>query len=262
MPEEHVAFGGSVADKHFARYVGESAEELSRRGVIGLLPPDVEDERARRVGGQDALRVAFWGAHRGQHWRDVELDAGLRVETGSGVAGSRVRLAPRVLLRHRRAGRPLSIFAGWGRAYQYTQSVARTDVLRSGLRVSEVMMQADSVTPALRSDVASIGAELWHGSAWLAGVTGWWRESDGLLLQVDAPGPLNRHGITADGQASAYGVELSLRRVEGSVRGFANYSLSRALQHTGRLTFAAPQDRRHVANLGVTAALTTAWRSA
>jgi hypothetical protein len=227
-------------------------ESLQQRGITDLLSLVLAIERARLVRVDEATRVTAWGEHRRRLSALLEVEAGVRVETGDAVAGDGVRLAPRVVLRRSRDGAPLSLSAGYARTYQYTQSIARTDVLRSGLRVSELLVLADADMPALRSDLLTVGAELWRGGAWLLGAAGWWRGSHGVLLPRPAAGPLDRPRETVRASGSAGGAELSARRIEGRVRGFANYSLSRSRLRVGNLTYDAAHDRRHVGNMGVT----------
>lgn len=235
-------------------------DALARRGVVEFGPIVLDIDRARLVKEADATRVAVWAERRGHVTPDIEYTGGLRIETGDRVQGDDMRLAPRLLVRYRPDPATFAISAGYGRAYQYTQSIARTDVLRSGLRASEVLVQAGRDAPALRSDVVTLGFERWIDVGLLLGATGWWRASAGVLVPTPVAGPLDepRSAVTARG--SARGVELSLRKLTGRVRGFANYGLSRSQQHIGTHTFDASEDRRHVTNLSVVTDVRPSWQ--
>lgn len=228
-----------------------SAEEFARRGITELTPVILDIERARLLTQDRTTRIALWGEQRRPLSDALDIAYGLRVETGDRVRSSSARLAPRLQLRYRAPLSPLSLSAAIGRSWQYTQSIARTDVLRTGLRASEVIVQADEDSPALRSDIATLGAELWQGSSWLFGANAWVRASDGILIPLPAPGAIDGPRAPVSAHGNAHGVELSARRLEGRVRGFANYSLSWSRHRVGTRSFAASEDRRHVANLGV-----------
>jgi hypothetical protein len=230
-----------------------SPEELSRRGIAELAPIIVDIERSRLLATNEMTRLAAWGERRMRLTDGIELDGGLRVEAGDRVAGSRVRFAPRLRARYRAPGSPIAVSAAYGRAWQYSQSVARTDVLRPGLRASEVLVQADAETPALRADLVTVGAEAWAGSTWLVGATGWLRESAGVLLPEPTPGVIDAPRLPVAATGHARGVELSVRRLEGRIRGFANYTRSWSRHRVGAREFDASEDRRHMANIGVVA---------
>lgn len=235
-------------------------EELARRGRVDLTPllGGLGQDRLRLSG--DATRIALWGERRVQLANRLEMQAGLRVETGHAVQGDRARFAPRLLVRYRHHGAPVALSAGYGRSYQYTQSIGRTDVLRSGLRVSEVLAHAGDDTPALRSDLATMGIEAWGGEAWLFGVTGWLRETAGILTRQPTSGPLDQPRPQVGSVGTARGLDLSVRKLTGRVRGYANYGLSWAWLRTGDRTFEASENRRHVANLSVMTDARPTWQ--
>lgn len=237
-----------------------SPQELERRGIGDLSPVIAGLQHAQLLETEAMTRVAVWGERRQRLTERLEIEGGLRVETGDRVRGSRMRLAPRLRVRWGSPDAPLSLSAGYGRSYQYLQSIARTDVLRSGLRASEVLEQAGADAPALRSDVMTLGGEAWRGRAWLFGATLWLRRSSGILVPEPTPGVIDgaRPAVPAEGRAS--GLELSARKLEGPVRGFANYTLSRSRHRVGSREFDASEDRRHVANIGVTADAGPSWR--
>jgi hypothetical protein len=237
-----------------------STDELTRRGMGELTPIIVGIQRAHLLTSETTTRVGLWGERRQPIGEQVDVMAGLRVESGDRVLNSDIRLAPRLQVRYQPPGSPLSVSAAYGRAYQYLQSTARTDVLRSGLRASEVLVQADRDSPALRSDVFSLGTEWWAATDVLFGATAWLRTADGILLPEPTPGVIDRPRPSLPATGRASGVEVSARKLEGRLRGFANYTLSRSQHGMGARQFDASEDRRHVANLGVVTDLLPAWR--
>ncbi len=252
--ERHVYNGPGV---DLARLL--SPEELSRRGISDLSQIIREIERAHLLDSERAARIALWGERRVALSDRFTVDAGLRLESGDAIRGADLRLAPRLRLRYRAVGSPLSLSAAYGRAYQYLQSVATTDVLRAGLRASEILVQADTATAPLRSDLVSVGAELWGGADWLLGATAWSRVSAGILLPDPSPGTIDGPRPLVAARGGARGVEISVRKLEGRTRAFANYTLSVSRESTGRRAFYASEDRRHVANIGIVTRVHPEW---
>lgn len=238
-----------------------SPEELSRRGVPQLTPLIADLARARLREVDAMTRVALWAERRLDLTDAIAVQAGLRAETGDRVLSSSVRLAPRIQVRHAPPGSPLSLSAAWGRTWQYSQSIARTDVLRPGLRATEVWRQADDDTPALRTDLLTLGAELWGGTAWLFGATAWLRGSEGILMPLPMPGAIDGERPVVPASGRARGAELSARKLSGRVRGFANYSFAVATRSVGTRTFDVSENRRHVANIGVQTDVSPTWQA-
>lgn len=236
-----------------------SREELARRGIGDLTPVLVGLQNAGTLSSDAMSRVALWVERRARILDRLEVEGGLRVESGDPAARSAARLAPRLMVRWGEPAGRVAATLAYGRAYQYVQSIASTDVLRSGLRASEIFAQAGDETPALRSDVVTLGSEAWVGSSWLLGATLWARASAGILLPEPTPGVIDGSRPAVPGTERAHGLELSARKLEGRVRGFANYSLSRSRHRVGPRVFDASEDRRHVTNIGVMADATAAW---
>lgn len=230
-----------------------SPDEFARRGIVELTSIILDIDRASVLQSEAMNRISFWGQHRSWIGEAIEVEGGLRLETGDLFAGSLVRLTPRVRVRYARPGSPLTLTAGWGRVHQYVQAVARTDVIRSGLHVNEVLVQAGEDTPALTTDILTAGAELWRGGDWLLGATGWLRASRDVLIPEATPGLIEGPRDAVPAAGTAYGVEISVRKPNGRVTGFGNYTLSRSGYRAGVRAFDASEDRRHTANIGVTA---------
>lgn len=199
------------------------------------------------------IHLATWYERR--WWAGpVELTAGLRVEAGPGMADSGpLRPAPRLQLRWE-ASQALVLGAGAGRSYQYAQSplavglplgVSRTPLFPAG---AFWMLAGDSV-PALRSDVVTVGGELWLGRQHLVSVTGYARSADGVLVPDPRPGLATDRPLYVVADERARGVEVSVRRLAGRLTGSASYALARATQHALGLDYASPSDRRHTVDL-------------
>jgi hypothetical protein len=234
-----------------------SPDELARRGIPDLTPIIMDLERARLLRTDGLSRVALWGEGRVPLLARTEVDGGLRLETGDRVAGSFVRFAPRLRVRYSDPWQRYHVVLGYGRSWQYVQTIARTEVVRPGLHASEVLALADHDTPALHSDIITAGAEVWSSERWLLGVSGWLRRTSDVLLPDPVPGVIDEPRGAVPARATARGIELSVRRVAGRIRGFANYTLSRSRYRTASRAFDASEDRRHMANIGVTTEL---WR--
>jgi hypothetical protein len=193
----------------------------------------------------------------------IDLLTGLRVEIGTGIADSGpVRLAPRAQLRWALSDR-LTLGVGVGRSYQYAQSpvpvglplgVSRSPIFPAG---AFWVLAGDSV-PALRSDVATVGGEVWLDARHLLSVTAYTRAADGVLV----PDP--RSGLSVDrplyvvAEERARGIEATVRRLEGRLTGSLSYALAGATQETLGLRYAPAADRRHSVDLTARFAVTPA----
>lgn len=199
---------------------------------------------------EDGLtRLSAWLERR---WRGgpVELDAGLRAETGSPVRDTGpVRLAPRLRLRWNVAD-GLTIGIAAGRSHQYAQSpvpiglplgVSDTPLFPAG---AFWMLAGDSV-PALQSDLATVGGELWLGRRTLLSVNGYVRRGAGLLVTDPRQGLAVDRPIYVTAEERARGVEAGVRRVAGRWTGSVGYSLAWADLEAEGLRYPSPQDRRH-----------------
>jgi len=226
-------------------------DQILAHGRLDLLPIIEDYERASMLSSASMTRVALWADRRKRITRALDIEGGLRIETGDRAGEHRTRFAPRVVARYSRPGSRLTMSAGYGRSYQYTQSTANTDVLRSGLRASELLAQASPDVPALRSDLFTVGGEIWADFNWLFGATAWMRASDGVMLPDPAPGRLDAPLPVVAANGMGGGIELSARRIEGRVRGFANLTLSRFRLRADSIEFNASEDRTLMTNIGV-----------
>jgi len=122
--------------------------------------------------------------------------------------------------------RSLSITGGWGRSFQYLQTLAPTGPrIGPDLHLSDVWLLAGDSVPAVRSDVVTAGAEYWIGRGWLGAITAYSRHSSGVTEPDPTPGSLmvpRPPFVPATQQAR--GVDLSLRRLAGSGTFALSYS--------------------------------------
>jgi hypothetical protein len=224
---------------------------LLAEGIPGL----VRDSLARvpfRLTGRRQYE-AGWGQFRVQLLEGLALETGLRVEEGDSVRNGGTRLvSPRVSARWT-APSGVALSAGWGRSYQYTQSIgAAAGPLGPQLHLSQLWVLAGRGYPALRADIATLGAEYWLDGGWLLSGTLYHRESSGVTETDPTPGEIrpDRSHVVADG--TARGLELSARRLAGRWTGSLGYALARADTRVDELTFPSAADVRH--SLDATAA--------
>ena len=116
--------------------------------------------------------------------------------------------------------------AAYSRTFQYTQALAPAGPgVGPDLHVSDVWLMAHDTVPALRSDLATVGAEVWWGAGWLGSATLYGRYTTGLTVPDPAPGVLSpTRPVFVAGQNQAGGLELSVRRLAGRVTGSLAYS--------------------------------------
>jgi hypothetical protein len=99
----------------------------------------------------------------------------------------------------------------------------------------------------LRTDLATLGVERWLGGGWLATANAYHRRAAGVLRDDPTPGPVPAGTpLFVVGAERASGVELGVRRLVGRVTVAGNYTLARAEARAAGLTYAPPQDQRHV----------------
>ena len=190
--------------------------------------------------------AALWGERRWRPFTGLSVEGGMRIEAGPSVKnGGAVRLAPRVAARYQ-VDPALSLSAGLGRSFQYLQAVAPAGIPAVREHPSEYAYAlAGSTVPAIRADIATLGAERWLGTDWLGSATAYLRLTRGMAVPDPTPGSLLDRPIYVDGEGRADGVELSVRRLAGRWTASAAYSLARSTVTASGLTFSAPEEQRH-----------------
>lgn len=226
--------GAGVA-RHRTEYDGPPAYPVDER-----LPPLT----VRRDGG---LSYAFlWGEGRWRPARRVSVEGGMRLEAGGTVpSGGSLRWAPRAAVRWQ-AGPMVSLSAAAGRTWQYVQAGPELD---EQAITQHLWLSAGGEVPALRSDVATVGAEGWLGGGWLGSLAAYERRSSGVAVLDPAPGPvIGREGMVV-GSMRAEGVELSLRKLTGRWTASAAYSWGVSTTRAGGYRYASAADQQHTLDL-------------
>src|SRR5258705_3642745 len=211
-------------------YAGGPPTPYARTAAIGSLfvgnDTVTMDPHAFRLAGS-LSELALWSEGRWTPAERIAVQLGLRAEFGRKLrnAGS-ARLAPRVMVRYQLVPRSLSITAGWGRSFQYLQTLAPTGPrIGPDLHLSDVWLLAGDSLPAVRSDVVTAGAGYWISRGWLGTITAYHRNASGVTEPDPTPGSLlvpRPPFVTAIQQAR--GVDLSLRRLVGNGTFALSYS--------------------------------------
>jgi hypothetical protein len=203
-------------------------------------------DRLHRVG--DLAVAAIWGEARVQAMPGLTINPGVRVEAGGGTlqnAGP-IRPAPRVAVRYNlSADHALSLAIG--RSWQYGQAIALAGPsIHPAFHATQFWVWADEQTPALRSDIASIGSELWLGDGWLGSLTGYVRRTSGMAVPDPTPGPIGDRPLFVTATNTARGAEASVRRIGNRWSTSVGYALGFSRVAALRHVFPAPAERRHM----------------
>lgn len=203
-----------------------------------------------------ALTVAsVWGQRRWGQGERFTVETGVRVEGSRPLKDSGpIRLAPRVSARYRLTER-WSATAAAGRHYQYLQAFAPAGLrVGPGLAVSHRWFLANDQTPALQTDLVTIGSEYWLDESWLVSANLYLRTIDGMVIPNPTPGPVDvrdesgqfqgrRHA--ALGQNDAHGIDFALRKLAGRITASAGYSYGSSTITSKGLRFPSSEDRSH-----------------
>jgi hypothetical protein len=204
----------------------------------------IESTSSRLV--QSRPTASLWGIWRWSPSARLRVEPGIRVDAGPAPANAgTLRAMPRAQARFALDSQT-ALSAGIGRSIQYTQSVGRLErSLQAITFPTPLWLAADDSTPALYSDIATIGIERWLGASWLAAANAYHRWSIGFLVRDPKPGRLLDRGLVVEGQERASGIELSARKLAGRVTGSAAYTYGDARTAAAGLHFPSNQDRRH-----------------
>ena len=170
----------------------------------------------------------------------------------SGIRTSLETSASRAMIEPRLAARlhlgPLAVSAGVDRAYQVL-SVLRDD--RYPMPGTPMWFLRGRDEPALEADGASLALEAWQGEGWTGSATGWARRFRGLASWQPQAERLVSEVAFHEGRG--WGLEATVQRHTGLVRGWASYQWSRVRLAEGEdAEYLAPWDRRHEAEAVVT----------
>jgi hypothetical protein len=231
---------------------------------VGLRPAlhyrlNAEKQLISREG--HLIHGALWGERRWMPLDALTIETGLRLEAGEAVRnGGALRWAPRVAARYELTP-GTSISAAAGRIYQYTQALAPAGIdAVEGFNPEYLWVLASDSTPAIRSDIVTLGAERWIGNRWLGAVTAYARRSTGVAVPDPAPGPALDRPLSTSGDNRAHGVELSARRLTGRWTASLAYSYGMSEMTAAGLRFPAPGDRRHALDATILVRLGWGWQ--
>lgn len=192
--------------------------------------------------------AAFWGQLRVRRG-PASVEGGLRLEAMRQRAGvpSGVAVGPRVEARVALSS-AIAVSAGYGRSFQYTQAIAPAGAgVGPDLHLTDVWLMADDTTPAIRSDVYTLGAEAWLAEGWLAAANLYARRATGVAVPDPFPGTLDRfRPISVSAVNHASGIELSLRRLIGRWTGSLGYTYGVSRLDALGWSYPSPNDRRHI----------------
>jgi hypothetical protein len=210
------------------------------------------------------LRGSLWAERRWQPAERLEVETGVRLDAGPTVRSAGVlRPAPRLAARWEVTPQ-VSLSAAAGRSYQYEQALASGGIRpHDGFQSDYLWALAGDTVPPIRSDVATLGAEGWLGSRWIASANLYARRSSDVLVPNPAPGTLftdEQRATFLTGSTVGHGLELAVRRLVGRWTAAASYTLAETRVRAGGLSFAAPGDRRHEMDANIMARLGGSWR--
>jgi hypothetical protein len=227
-------------------YFGPRVLPIPRFAAAPVMEGSVAHDSVRLMWSDRMPLLAAWGERTWNIGDRFGLRTGLRAETGERVMnGGPLRVAPRMSARF--APLPeVALSVGLSRVYQYTQSVAPGGLYVASLATTDVWLLAGPHLPALRSDIATLGGEVWVAPGRALTVNTFARRSTGVATPDPTPGRLHDRATFVVGESEAVGAEFSFRQITGPVTGTASYTISRAGTEAAGFAFAASSDRRHV----------------
>ncbi|MBI4520573.1 MAG: hypothetical protein HY701_07025, partial [Gemmatimonadetes bacterium] len=148
-------------------------------------------------------------------------------------------------------------------SWQYVQAIALGGPsIHPAFHASHFWVWADDDTPAIRADVASVGAERWLGGGWLASATAFVRRATGVTVPPPDSGKLEiaRRPRFVTGENLAGGFEAGLRRIGASWSASLGYSWGASALEAGGWRYPSPADRRHLVDAMVGVRVLSALR--
>ena len=206
--------------------------------------------------------LAVWAERRAHPINALTIEPGLRLEVGNALRGSGlVRISPRLTARFAPGDSSVLWSASAGRSYQYAQALEPINAVHpSTPGLVPLWLMADGDTPAVRTDLITVGAERWFDERWHGAVTAYTRSTDGLLVPDPRPGSITAHELFVDATESSHGVEGALRRIQGRWTTQLGVQYGVANIHAAGLRYAASEDRRYAYDMTVLSRLGRSWR--
>jgi hypothetical protein len=193
--------------------------------------------------------LSLWGERSWALGDRTSVRGGVRMEMSDELQNSGpVRLAPRVSARFAPVPE-VALSAGLARVHQYAQTLVPGGVHIASLVSSDVWLLAGPNVPAIHSDIATGGLELWVAPGRVATVNTFLRRANGVVTPDPRPGPLLDRPTFVTGHNRAYGIEASVRQLAGPVTGTASYTLTRSSMNAVGLSYPAAAERPHVLDL-------------
>jgi hypothetical protein len=207
--------------------------------------------------------VGLWGETRVAVGNRLTLNPGLRIEGGTPAANAgSLRASPRFAARYSVSGEQSVSFAA-GRSWQYVQAIALAGPsIHPAFHASHFWVWAGQDSPAVRSDLATLGTERWLGGGWLASTTVYVRRATGVTVPDPAPGRVSDRPIFVEGTNLAHGLDASLRRVGAGWSASLGYGYGESKMEAGEHRFPSPAERHHVLDLMAGVGLTSSLRLA
>jgi hypothetical protein len=200
-------------------------------------------------------RGTAWGLYLDDLWRATPrwlVQAGVRVEGLTAREGMFV--SPRLSVKHFLTP-DLALTAAAGRFTQWTHSLGRED---TPVRIFDIWVASDTVTPVTQAWHALAGIERRIGSRRQARVEGFLKHYDRLLESNPSQDPARIGDEFLSLTGRAYGVDVLLRQFESGesgVSGWLAYTWSVSTRTFDGVRYFPGHDRRHHLNAVVT------WRT-
>ena len=239
--------------------VHQRADMVGATRAIYLGDPFDETETSRR---NAVTNLGLWGERRIHASGGVTVVPGVRLEVGNAVRGAgMIRVSPRFVARFVPEDSSVLYSAAIGRSYQYLQSLdAFTPVSPAKPGYVPLWLMAGGDVPALRTDLATVGAERWLGERWHGSLNAYARRTVGLVVPDPRAGPITAHELFVEGSERARGAEASLRRVQGRWTTALGYQIGSATISAAGESFAPTQDRRQAFDMTVLSRVWGGWR--
>lgn len=224
----------------------------------------VRPDTTGQIRHQGALAVAgLWGETRLRVNDRLVLGPGGRVEAGEAPAnGAPVRVSPRVAARW--AVSPDASFSvAAGRSWQYIQAIGLAGPsIHPAFHASHFWVLASERSPAVRSDIVSLGGERWLGSGWLVSATVFARRATGVTVPDPRPGRLRGRPLFVEAENTARGVDTAFRRIGAGWSASLGYAYGVSELEAAGWRYPSPADRRHTLDAMAGVRLTRSLRLA